>query len=59
MNTATLRRPNRRVKTRRPRKLVKVRLGKHRHVMRNAEERNAYPKRPDEKTHPFETTMDF
>lgn len=58
MNTAT-RRPTRFGKVRRTRKPAELKPFKDRHVMRDADKRNTYPKAPDEKTHPFETTMDF
>gem|GEM_PF-4632193 len=59
MNTTTLHRPGRRGKLRRARRPVKLIPKKDRHVMREADKRNTFPKRPDADTRPFETTMDF
>ena len=59
MNTTTIRRPGRRRTARPVRRPATVKPNKDRHVMREAEKRNTYPKRPDQATRPFETTMDF
>ena len=63
MNTATTPRTRfRRRKRQEPKNPATVRPtkdGRDRHVMRDAEKRNAFPKRPNKATRPFETTMDF
>lgn len=62
MNTATKTRPltvDRPRRQRATKKANAVRPRKDRHVQKDAEKRNAFPRRPDKTTHPFETTLDF
>lgn len=58
MNT-TAKRPRVRRGTKGHKKTVCNKPNKDRHVQREADKRNKFPKRPNVETHPFETTYDF
>ena len=58
MNAAKTRVVNKK-EAQRVRKPVIVAKDEERHIQRNAEKRNKFPKRPTQVTHPFETTFDF